>query len=122
MTDRCAENHAALHIISSAWKKSLNEINCHLHPLDSFASACRTALRTLQPHEGKVIGNEFLAANLILQVLKLRYMVGKGDPRVFITFLEKNKRPRCILPRCISGCVCHFFVFQDVFGIFWALF
>jgi len=61
MTDRWAENHAALRIISSAWKKSLNELNCHLHPLDSFASACRTAPRILQPHEGKVIENKFFA-------------------------------------------------------------
>ena len=90
MTDRCAANHAALRIISSAWRKSLNELNCHLHPLDTFASACRTALRKLQPHEGKVYGNECIAANVILQVTKLRYKDGKQDPRGFITFLEKN--------------------------------
>ena len=99
LTDRCAANHAALRIMSSAWKKSMNELNCHLQPLDSFASACRTALRKLQPHEGKVIGNECLAANVILKVNKLRYKDGKGEPRGFITFLEKNKLPRCILSR-----------------------
>ena len=99
MTDRCAANHAALRIISCAWRKSLNELNCHLHPLDTFASACRSALKKLQPHWGKVYGNECIAANVILQVSKLRYKDGKGDPRGFITFLDNNNLPRGLLPR-----------------------
>jgi len=32
MTDRCTANHAALRIISSAWKKSLNELNPSFAP------------------------------------------------------------------------------------------
>jgi len=99
MTDRCAANHAALRIISSNWKKPLNELNCHLHPLDSFASGCRAALKNLQPREGKAYGNECLATNVILQINKLRYKDGKGDPRGFLSFLDKKHLPRCILPR-----------------------
>ena len=29
MSDRCAANHAVLRIVSSEWKKPLNELNCH---------------------------------------------------------------------------------------------
>ena len=45
MSDRCAANHAALRIVKSEWGKEINELNCHLHPLDSIASACRTTLK-----------------------------------------------------------------------------
>ena len=38
MTDRCAANHAAIELVNSSWDKTLNELNCHLHPLDSLAT------------------------------------------------------------------------------------
>jgi len=99
MTDRCAANHAALRIVCSAWRKPLNELNCHLHPLDSFASATRAALKKLEQSEGEADDNDCTAANLILQINKLRYKDGKGDPRGFISFLNRHNLPRCILPR-----------------------
>ena len=45
VTDRVAANHAAVRIINHYWGKFLNELNCHLHPLDSVSSCCRSALR-----------------------------------------------------------------------------
>ena len=43
LTDRCAANHAAIGLVNQAWNKSLNELNCHLHPLDSVATKAHTA-------------------------------------------------------------------------------
>ena len=61
MTDRCAAHHAVLQIVCSHWKKALNELNCHLHPLDSFASASRAALKTLEQRKESLLGvNAFL--------------------------------------------------------------
>ena len=36
-------------LVSSEWKKPIDELNCHLHPLDSFATASGTALTKLKP-------------------------------------------------------------------------
>ena len=44
LTDRCAANHAAIQLVEQAWDKPLNELNCHLHPLDSIATKTRSAL------------------------------------------------------------------------------
>jgi len=35
----------------------------------------------------------------VLQVNKLRYKDGKGDPKGFVTFLDDNKLPRGLIPR-----------------------
>lgn len=52
MTDRCAANHAALRQVSETWDKTFNELNCHLHPLDTVASSCRTALKRVESADG----------------------------------------------------------------------
>lgn len=38
MTDRTVVNHAAIQRISESWGKPLNELNCHLHPIDTITS------------------------------------------------------------------------------------
>ncbi|CAM1319971.1 Uncharacterised protein r2_g2834 [Pycnogonum litorale] len=47
LTDRAAVNHAAIQKISETWDRTLNELNCYLHPLDTVASSCRGALKAL---------------------------------------------------------------------------
>ena len=48
MSDRVASNHAAIRLISESWKKELNELNCHLHPLDTVTSSARGALKAAE--------------------------------------------------------------------------
>ena len=45
MTDRCAANHAAIQLLNTTWNKTLNELNCHLHPLDSITTTACAALK-----------------------------------------------------------------------------
>ena len=103
LTDRCAANHAAIGLVNQSWNKSLNELNCHLHPLDSVATKARSALKKCEeviPNLSKaVFGKDCIAANIVLAMNKMRYKDGKGDPRGFITFLENENLPRGILPR-----------------------
>ena len=99
MSDRCKANHAAIRIVNSEWDKTLNELNCHLHPLDSIASATRSALKHLEEARGHLYGKDCVAANIILQMSKLRYKDGKGDPQGFTTFMDINGLPQNILPR-----------------------
>ena len=99
MTDRCAANHAALRIVGSVWKKNFNELNCHLHPLDSIATACLSTLKQHEESRGKLFGNDSMAGNIVYQMNRLRYKDGKGDPKGFLTFLERNNLPKGILPR-----------------------
>ena len=84
LTDHVATNHAAIQLLDISWNKSLNEWNCHLHPLDSI---------------GKVWGRDCIAGNIVLAMNKLRFKNGKGDPRGFATFLYNEQLPRGIIPR-----------------------
>lgn len=100
MSDRCAANHAAIRVVNREWGKTLNELNCHLHPLDSISSSVRSALKQHEEtSQGKVFGKDCLAANVILQMNKLRYKNAKGDPRGFVAFLDDRHIPRGVLPR-----------------------
>ena len=103
LTDRCAANHAAIQLVEQAWNKSLNELNCHLHPLDSIATKTRSALRKCEgdiPGVDKGLwGKDCVAANIVLSMNKMRYKDAKGDPRGFVTFLQNENLPRGILPR-----------------------
>ena len=80
------------------WGKHLNELNCHLHPLDTIATSCRSALKSLEEKKGQLYGKDCIAGNIVLQINKFRYKDGKGDPKGFTTFLDDKKLPRGILP------------------------
>ena len=82
MMDRVAVNHAAIVVVNEAWDKTVTELNCYLHPLDTIASAARASLKPLEDAKGKLFGNDCMAGNLVLQLNKLRYKDGKGYPRV----------------------------------------
>lgn len=100
MSDRCAANHAAIRVVNREWGKTLNKLNCHLHPLDSISSSVRSALKQQEEtSQGKVFGKDCLAANVILQMNKLRYKNAKGDPRGVVAFLDDRHIPRGVLPR-----------------------
>ena len=100
LTDRCAANHAAIQMVNQAWNKELNELNCHLHPLDSIATKTRSTLKGCEEAASKqLFGKDCIAGNLVLGFNKMRYKDGKGDPKGFILFLEKENLARGLLPR-----------------------
>jgi hypothetical protein len=74
MTDRCAANHAAIVLVEKALDKDLQELYCHLHPLDSISTCVRSALKAAQGPllQGSCFGNDCIAGNLVLAVNKLR--------------------------------------------------
>ena len=76
MTDRCETNHAAVELVNEMWKKQLVELNCHLHPLDSLATKTRAALKIDEKERAlsrKVFGQDCVAADVVLQLNKMRY-------------------------------------------------
>lgn len=93
MMDRASVNHAAIELLNQSLNKSLNELNCHLHPLDTIA----IGLKSLETEHGKIFGHDCFAANIILQMNKMRYKDGKGDPQGFVTFLDKEHLPRGLI-------------------------
>ncbi|KAG1714585.1 hypothetical protein GQR58_001017 [Nymphon striatum] len=99
MTDRVATNHATIVLVNRAWDKSLNELNCHLHPLDTIASSVRETLKKNETDKGKLFGTDCFSGNVVLQMNKLRYMDAKGDPAGFKTMLIKNNLPLGYIPR-----------------------
>ncbi|KAK6168934.1 hypothetical protein SNE40_020086 [Patella caerulea] len=68
MTDRCASNHATIRLINAAWNTSLNELNCHLHPLDTVASTVRAALKSLQQEKRATRRESCLDKIVLLQM------------------------------------------------------
>ncbi|XP_041459631.1 uncharacterized protein LOC121411152 [Lytechinus variegatus] len=99
LTDRCASNHAAIRQVNSEWGKTLTELNCHLHPLDTIATAVRSALKQHEESRGRVYGKDCVAGNIVVQMNKMRYKCGKGDPRGVVSFLDSKGIPRGVLPR-----------------------
>nr|XP_012563393.1 unnamed protein product [Hydra vulgaris] len=99
MSDRVATNHATVSKLNLVWQKSLNELNCHLHPLDTMTSSCKSSLKALETSKGKFFGKDCIAANIVVQLNKLRYKDAKGDPKGFVTFLDQHELPRGLLPR-----------------------
>ena len=99
MTDRVVVNHAAITRVCKVWGKNLNELNCHLHPLDTIATATKASLTPCEPEKGQLFGKDCIAGNLVLQINKFRYKDGKGDPKGFVTFLDDEGLARGILPR-----------------------
>ena len=101
MTDRAAVNHSTIQRLELNWRKNLNELNCHLHPLDTIASSVRTSLKASEPTpiEKKLFGTESMAHQLILAFNKLRYKDGRGDPKGFANALQNAGLPKGLLPR-----------------------
>ena len=102
MTDRASVNHATVEKVCSKWNKKLNELNCHLHPLDTISTECRSALKALestQSSKGHLYGNDCTVGNLVVQINKFRYKDSKGDPKGFKVFLSDNNLPKGYIPR-----------------------
>ena len=105
MTDRVAANHTAITILDERLEKSLLELNCNVHPLDSISTTCRQALNNVAKQSGiksKCFGKDCPASNLILAITKLRYK-GKGDPSTFKCFLEEKKEKPGLFPRYVGN-------------------
>ena len=100
MTDRAIVNHATVNLVNQSWDKSLNELNFHLHPLDTIASSCLKNLKNTQDGEtSRIWGSDCVASKIVWVMNKLRYRDGKGDPKNFETFLTKKELPKGLLPR-----------------------
>ena len=59
-------------------------------------------MKRVESEKGKLFGNDCIAANLVLQLNKLRYEDGKGDPRGFKAFLDSHNLPRGFV-QCYKG-------------------
>ena len=101
MTDRAIVNHATIERLEETWGTSLNELNCHIHPLDTIASSARAALKANEPEKltKKLFGTECMASQLVLAINKFRYKDGRGDPKGSTTFLDNAGLPRGLVPR-----------------------
>ena len=99
MSDRATVNQATIKKVEQTWNKSLSQLNCHLHPLDTLASTCRSTLKSVEPSKGCLFGKDCVAGNVVLQMNKLRYKDGKGDPKGFKTWLNDNNLPKGLLSR-----------------------
>lgn len=102
MSDRAAVNHAAVRLINENFETTLTEVNCHLHPLDTISSKCKSTLKKIENDnnvKGKLFGNSCGAENIILGMNKMRFKDGKGDPLGFRIFLEEANLGKGLIQR-----------------------
>ena len=97
-TNRFKTYRAALCIISFEWNRPINELNCHLHPLDIITSSVQSPIKKCKTEKGELYQTDCMAANVVIAINKLCYKDGKGDPAGFLYFLNKNKLPSGLLP------------------------
>ena len=80
--------------------KDLLKLHCNVHPLDSMSSYCTDML---QPFNDGIpsssYGKDCRSANLIINISKLRYKTGVGDPNGFSLFLQKHDLNTNFFPR-----------------------
>ncbi|XP_065654429.1 uncharacterized protein LOC136081029 [Hydra vulgaris] len=48
MSDRVATNHATVTKLNHFWQKSLKELKCNLHSLDTMTSSCKSLLKSIR--------------------------------------------------------------------------
>ncbi|XP_033122099.1 uncharacterized protein LOC117121105 [Anneissia japonica] len=103
LTDRATVNHATIMLLEKTWKKNFQELNCHLHPLETIAKSCGDALsaveREREIQEKTLFGSGCIGQRIVFNVNKLRYKDGKGDPRQFKTELVKAGLKKGFIPR-----------------------
>lgn len=56
-----------------------------------------SAFKKDKESRGKVFGKDCIVGNIVLQMNKLRYKKGKGDPKGFVAFLDVRDKygPSC---------------------------
>jgi hypothetical protein len=93
MSDRVAVNHHTTSKVCATSRKNLNEMNCHLHPLDTIATSYRSTLMYLENESCKLFGNDCKLTLIILAISKMRFKYVKCDPQGFVNFLDNNELP-----------------------------
>ena len=71
--DCCKVNSSTVRELKVLWHKELTELNCNLHPIDSFSSRCKAALKAIDSGWGHPkTGRECCASNFLQGLSKLR--------------------------------------------------
>ena len=99
LTDLVASNHAAMEIVKDTWDKNLNKLICHLHPLETVASSCRSALKGPEEKKGHMFVKDCVVGNTVLQMNQIRFKDGKGEPKNFAGFFRNHNLPKRLIPR-----------------------
>ena len=98
LTDRAVVNQAAVKVIMEAWDKKINILYCHLHPLDTIASAVKKCLVELEGGADRSLpAHGCLSHQIMAHFNTLRFTDNLGDPRGFRIHLLKNHLPKGLL-------------------------
>ena len=104
MCDRVNTNAAAIELVEEELGKSPLQLHCNVHPLDSMGSSCREALKSYNEDvPSGTFGKDCRAANLIINISKLRYKEGTGDPNGFSLFLQQHGLKLNYFPRYVGN-------------------
>ena len=91
ITDRASVNLKTVKLLEEKWGTDITVAYCHLHPLETLS---RNALSCLKRFEitayDKLYSGTSVADKLLLAIGKMRYSDGSGDPKGFVSYLEKS--------------------------------
>ncbi len=106
LTDRVAVNHCVVKELEKDFGKSLNELNCNVHPIDGLANKARNTLKEREGRKdigSKLFGTDCIGTKIVLNVSKLKHKQGVGDPSSFATFLKMSNISPTLLPRYVGN-------------------
>ena len=90
MTDRAAVNQATIRKLNKTWNSNINNLFCHLHPLDTIASSVKTCLKDLEDSQERQLSKSGCIAEQILAAFdRLRFADNLGDPKGFSLYLAE---------------------------------
>lgn len=107
MSDRVAVNHCVVRKLNENFGgRTVNELNCNVHPLDGIASSARKTLKAMEQQNninGTLFGKDAATVNIIAALSKLRYKQGSGDPGSFKLYCRRNNIPLSLFPRYVGN-------------------
>lgn len=102
IADRVVVNKCVAEQLKKSINPELVAYHCNVHPLDSIASKSRAALKDTGV-KGSVYGQYCAASNLLINLSKLRYKQGKGDPVAFKAFFKSRAIPLKLFLRYVGN-------------------
>ena len=106
LSDRAAVNKCVARKLEEYLGHKLLDLNCNVHPLDSlsiaFKKLCREYENENEVH-GALLGSDSALLRVIVNLTKMRYSDGKGDPSGMIAFFRTNKLDSKLIMRYVGN-------------------
>lgn len=106
ISDRAIVNHSVIKELEKYLGHEIIELNCNVHPLDSLSAAFRKLSKLFEQEHGiqaTPYYSDSILVRVVLNVSKMRFKQGKGDPNGMRAFFELKNIDRQLIVRYIGN-------------------